>query len=162
MSRKLGNTLPREIYDLVGLDNVSSRKNIIVQLFTVDDSGFPHTCLLSPYQVISFDPRSKELMLLVYATSSTSSNLNKRKKATLVFFIPPKAFYVKGEVTRKSRNMIAGSESVYSISINEVSEDYSPDAPITSNLTFEESKVKSQYMQKFRKMIESAPKCEDF
>jgi hypothetical protein len=152
MSRKLGHKLPDEVYDLI--DAKVERQNVVILLSTIDDLGFPHSCLLSPYQVIAFKKGGK-ITLLIYSNSSTSSNLIMRKIATLVFVIPPKAFYIKGEAELEPKSTSADSNRIFSLTVKETSEDYSPEAPILSSVRFDETRIRDGYQASYRQVIES-------
>lgn len=138
MKRKL-NEIPQELKRIL---TAVERKNIVIPLITLDEEGFPNVSLLSPYQVFLF----KNIVgISVNQGTRTYENLIKRGKATLLFVIPPKAYSIKGVVKHIS-------EGIFELKISIIEEDYSEKAPITSQLLFDENKVKEEYLREFERL----------
>lgn len=138
MKRKL-NEIPQELKRIL---TAVERKNIFIPLITLDEEGFPNVSLLSPYQVFLF----KNIVgISVNQGTRTYENLIKRGKATLLFIIPPKVYSIKGVVKHIS-------EGIFELKISIIEEDYSEKAPITSQLLFDENKVKEEYLREFERL----------
>ena len=129
------------------------RRNIVISLLTVSEDRYPNVCLLSPYQVVAKDGQT--IFLAVYEGSRTSANLAKHKGATLILFLPPAAYYVKGVVEPVSSNPSVWG-NIFRMGVTRVTRDYYRRAPITSTVTFEEANVLSDYSRVFRDLVEAA------
>jgi len=125
---------------------VPLRGNTVIVLVSVDASGHPRPCLLSPYQVV-FDPKSEKVTIAVYAESATSTNLAERRRATLIFFTPPSALYVQGEVEPLKKSSVG--IAFFRLAPTRIKEDYSASTPITCEPLFDDSKVKERYLEVF-------------
>jgi hypothetical protein len=145
------------VYDLLRSDN-NERKNIVVMLLTCDSSGYPRVALLSPYQILAVD--NKYLFLHVYRESQSNKNLKEKKKATLVVVTPPSIHYVRISMdSPKSKNYdVNSNEELHRFKVEEERTDYSSEAPITSSLLFDETKIKDQYEKGFASVLQSARK----
>lgn len=84
----------------------------MVSLLTVDAKKYPNVCLLSPFQVLASGPKS--VHLLVYGGSGTERNLEKHGEATLVAFIPPGAYYIKGRAAKVKPSLSPSASATFS------------------------------------------------
>ena len=133
------------------------RRNLVVSLLTVGEDGYPNVCLLSPFQVVAKDEST--ILLAVYEGSRTLANLARRKSATLVVFLPPAAYYIKGAVTPLSQwrgSPDTPGNSLCIVRVKKVTRDYYRRAPITSAATFEERDVLSDYSRVYQGLIRAA------
>lgn len=130
------------------------RRNHVISLLTVGDDGYPNVCLLSPYQVVAIDAQS--VLFAVYGESKTSANLERRGNATLLLFLPPAAYCVKGDVEPVSESPSLGS--VFRMKVVLAKRDYYSRAPITSTVTFEKENVLPDYSRVFHGLAEVARK----
>ncbi len=142
--------LPKGLCELIRREN-PVRSNTVIILVTLDYSGYPRPCLLSPYQVVC-GRGPNEVLVAVNTGSTTHSNLLERAKCTLIFFTPPTAVYVKGE-TSKIRDAADGN-TLFRVTLREIKEDYSEVAPIITQPLFDDSKVKPQYTQTYLEISE--------
>jgi hypothetical protein len=145
--------LTPEAYDLFRSDN-ETRKNVVVMLLTSDDSGYPRVALLSPYQILAID--NKHLFVNVYRGSKTNRNLLEKKKATLVVVTPPSMQYIKvSEVSHSNHKDDTSNEELHEFYVDETRSDFSPDAPITTSLIFDETNIKDDYEKSFNAMLQA-------
>ena len=127
-------------------------------LLTCDGSGYPRVALLSPYQILAVD--NKHLFLHVYRESQSNKNLRDKKKATLVVVTPPSIRYVRISMdsSQREREHTNSNEELHKFKVEEEKMDYSSEAPITTSLLFDETKIKDQYEKGFASMLQSAGK----
>ena len=128
------------------------RRNLVICLLTTGEDGYPNVCLLSPYQVVAVD--GKSVLLAVYEGSRTSANLERRRSATLLLFLPPAAYYIKGDAELVSRSPSLGN--FFRMKVARVTRDYYSRAPITSSVTFREKGVLQDYSRVFEGLAEAA------
>lgn len=96
------------------------------------------------------------IFLAVYDGSGTQANLSKRNRVTLTLFLPPAAYYIRGET--KEVEMPRGASGLqgqvlYRLSVTRVARDYYGNAPIKSTLEFEQSGVFSYYSQVYENLV---------
>lgn len=154
MARRIGSEMSKATYDLLNLHN-SERKNTVIPLLSLDDSGYPKVCLLSPHQVIATE--RAEFLLVVYEKSNTSTNLLKAGKGTLIIGRPPAIEYINGEVKLFDSNTTfpeLDGNLLFRMTTKEALEDYSPDAAIMSSLTYDQTKIKEAYDKSFRRVLD--------
>jgi hypothetical protein len=130
------------------------RHNLVVSLLTIGEDGYPNVCLLSPYQVVAKDDQT--ILLAVYEGSKTSANLAKRRSATLVLFLPPAAYYIKGNVETVSPKSPVPGNVFHKMRVTRATKDYYRRAPVTSTVTFEEGNVLADYSRVFQGLVEAA------
>jgi hypothetical protein len=148
MSRLIGNHLPPQLIKLL---SGRRRRKIVIELLTVDGNGFPHICLLSPYQVVT--KSGSDVLFCVYADSETSRLLEKLGRCTFVFFAPPAAFYVKATV--EVLPLIREKLRFYNVRSLSVYEDLDGGAPIMTVPTFKKGSL-SEYRRVFRELMRIA------
>lgn len=135
------------------------RSSLVIALLTVDEKGYPNVCLLSPFQVVAKD--SSTILFEVYSGSKTQVNLWKRKRATLVIFLPPAAYYVKGtakRLTLPERASERGGNVLHRFDVIQVTRDYYRRAPITSAVTFDQSRILRDYTDVYQGLVEAVSK----
>jgi hypothetical protein len=150
LARKLGDKIPDPLYEF--LDANSKRKNLVIFLMTVDDNDFPHYCLLSPYQVFSLE-KGRDLIMSVYSKSNTTSFLKSRKPASLILVVPPQIYYLKGEVRVRSLPESTDPNTMFIFTVSEASVDYSDQAPISTAVLFDDSKIREKYQFDFNETV---------
>src|SRR5262245_53297245 len=94
MSRSLGSELPADMLDRLSGRDLEAVASKVIQIFTVDAQGWPHPALLSYFEVVAID--SRRIRLATYGSSTTSSNMRRSGKVTLVVVDTRVACYVKG------------------------------------------------------------------
>jgi hypothetical protein len=151
MTEKLGNQIPPSSFSVLSSEN-SARTNDVIILLTLDENGFSRPCLLSPFQVVATD-RAK-IYFEVYSESHTKLNLDRTGKAEMILQDSTGLLYLRGETRflRTIGSSQAESQSLYSMTLLEVSRDVSEVAPINSHLTFDTSVIGSQYQKSFEAM----------
>lgn len=130
------------------------RHNLVITLLTVSEDGYPNVCLLSPFQVVAKDDHV--IFLAVYGGSRTQANLSRRNHVTLTLFLPPAAYYIKGETREvespRTRSELRG-QVLYRLRVTQATRDYYRDAPIKSAVEFEQSGVFSYYSQVYESLV---------
>jgi len=130
------------------------RRNLVLALLTVGKDGYPNVCLLSPYQVVA--KNNHTLFFAVYAGTKTEANLSHRGKATLVIFLPPAAYYVKGKAQPAAGGGIGllSGNVTYRLEVTRSSRDYYRSARVLSSVTFDQSHVLHDYSRVYQGLVE--------
>lgn len=152
MSKNLGNHLPVKTTSLLGYNN-SRRRNSAIFLLTVDSESYPHVALLSPYQVVSINP--ERLLVAVHSTSRSCAFLISEGRGTLILQLPPAVQYVRCNFVVADEEGYTDEslgERLFYATVQEVLEDYSKLAPLTSELLFDETNTYAQYSEGFNRL----------
>ncbi len=129
MSRLLGSVLPAHLFEYLRGDPTEQEGRAIL-LTTVDPLGFPHAALLSSWEVFAIDKRN--VRVATYSGSSTTSNLKKSGKATLVAFDSGSAYYIKGSAELLREPMKEDTQnSLFNLKLEAVLEDAAPGLGVT-------------------------------
>lgn len=140
MSRSLGARLPADLLERLSGRDLGAVASKVIQIFTVDAAGWAHPALLSYFEVIAID--AARIRLATYSTSTTSGNMRRSGKLTLVIIDTRVAYYVKGHAVELAPAMRATSWNaafecvVDDVLVDEVDETYEPGAYVSSGVTY--------------------------
>ncbi len=96
MSRSLGKELPADLYRRLEGNDLESCGEKAIAICTVDARGWPHPAMLSYFEVIARDRRN--LRLAIGKDSTTTKNMRRNGKLTLLVIDERVAYYIKGHV----------------------------------------------------------------
>ncbi len=135
MSQLLGNELTEELFNGLKGEDVAARMGKAIVIVTVDENGWAHPAMLSYYEVIAKD-RSR-IDFAIGKTSTTSRNLKRSGKITLLITDSGMNYYLKGNA-REVKESMDGIPfmALYRMTLERLLEDQEPDAVITSGVTF--------------------------
>jgi hypothetical protein len=134
MSRSLGNAMPLTMVTLLDGDKLDEKAHLVFLLLTQDAEGYPRPAMLSVGEVLARGPT--ELRLALYGGSSTTANLRRTGKLTLVLAGGGLGYYVRAtarEIAVTDADL-AGL-AVFNAVVDEVLEDGEPIAEVTSGFT---------------------------
>ena len=140
MSRVLGSELPPDLLARLSGADLESVASKVIQIFTVDASGWPHPALLSYFEVVAKGPTS--IRLAAYATSTTSGNMRRAGRLTLAIIDERVAYYVKAHAVeiapamRSTEWNAAFDCRVEQVLADEANEEYEPGAYVASGVTY--------------------------
>ena len=140
MSRRVGSELPPDLVARLAGQRLEPVASKVIQLFTVDSGGWPHPALLSYFEVVAKD--STRVRLATYGNSTTSANLRRNGKATLVVIDERIAYYVKGHAIEIAPAMRATDWNaafecrVSEVAADEANEEREPGAYVASGVTY--------------------------
>jgi hypothetical protein len=151
MSRLLGKALTNSLLDYLRSDPKSQEGRAIL-LVTVDPQGWPHAALLSSWEVFATDDTN--IKVATYVGSSTTANLERGGKATLVFFDAGNTYYIKSSVTLTRKRLESdASNSLFNLKVESVLEDSMPGVKVTG-ISFEGSADVEQHAPLHREIVD--------
>jgi hypothetical protein len=103
MARFLSTELPDDLYRRLCGDDLDAHAEKIIPICTVDANGWPHPALLGYLEVIAKDRRN--LRLATYKDSTTTNNMRRNGKVTLVILDERVVYYIKGNARELAREM---------------------------------------------------------
>ena len=140
MSRSTGSVMPPDLVARLSGGALESVASKVIQIVTVDPAGWPHPALLSYFEVVAKD--AGRIRLATYGSSTTSANLRRAGKLTLVVIDERIAYYVKGRAVELAPAMRATGWNaafecrVDQVFVDEADEAREPGAYIVSGVTY--------------------------
>jgi hypothetical protein len=140
MSKLIGNALPADLYQRLSGKNLEAHAETAILICTVDAQGWPHPAVLSYFEVLARDERNVRLAL--YGNSSSTANVRRNGKLTILVYDERAAYYIKGAVEELAREMHCSPENsklnlrVEQVLQDEANEEFEPGAYITSGVTY--------------------------
>lgn len=151
MSRLLGRSLPETVRQKIGFRPETVGKALL--FLTIDEGGFPHPAMLSFREVAVKD--AERLRFCLNASSRTSENLRRRKKAALLLIDEGPAYFMKGVAIELAASMRGFPDlALFELTIEEILEDEKPGFPITSGIQFKPPED-PEYLEQGRSMAQA-------
>ncbi len=140
MAKFVGNKLPEDLYQRLAGDNLQACAGKAILVCTVDAHGWPHPTILSYFEVIAKDERN--VRLAVFKDSSTTSNMRRNGKLTILILDERIAYYIKGTVQELAREMSSSPHNsklnfrVEQVLADGANEEFEPGVYLTSGVTY--------------------------
>ena len=156
MSVRLKPELPDELFDLMNGGQVDQNLNKVVLLITLDEEGLPYGAILSYLEVIA--PDRKSLRLAPWNNSTTTANIRRNGKVTLLVIEEELAYYIQGTAKELAREMegFPGMSKIH-VRIESILKDnaldYEGAARITSGIRFENPDLDAARIEHGRRVL---------
>ncbi len=96
MTKFVSNELPDDLYGRLRGEDLEACAEKAILICTMDASGWPHPAMLSYFEVIARDRRN--IRLATYKHSTTTNNMRRNGKLTILIIDERVAYYIKGRV----------------------------------------------------------------
>src|SRR5437763_9795773 len=100
LTRSLGNQLPERLQHLLDGSDLAKREGLTFLLLTTDEASWPQVAMLSVGEIVAVDASTFRAALWLH--SSTSKNLARVGRATLVMVDSGNGYYVRLNARRGS------------------------------------------------------------
>ena len=156
MSVRLEPKLPDDLFDRMNGEHLDEHLNKVVLLITVDEGGWPYAAILSYLEVIA--PDRSTLRLAPWNSSTTTANLRRNGRVTLLVVEEGMAYYIQGTATELRREMegFPGMAKVH-VQIEAILQDnaldYEGSARITTGIRFENPQMDAAYIERGRRVL---------
>ena len=143
MTRFVGDHLPEDLYQRLAGRHLSAHAEKAILVCTVDAGGWPHPALLSYFEVVAKDERN--IRLATYKDSSTTNNMRRNGKLTILIVDKRIAYYLKGTAEELVREMNSSPHNsklnfrLEQVLADEANEEYEPGVYLTSGVTYKRS-----------------------
>jgi hypothetical protein len=137
VTRSLGTQLPDDVRQLLDGSDLAGREGLTFLLLTTDEANWPQVAMLSVGEIVSIDAETLHAGLWLH--SSSSNNLTRTGRATLVVVANGNGYYAR-LVSRRGPDLDLGVEgrlAYFVLSIEDVQEDSTEYATLTSGITFQ-------------------------
>lgn len=147
-----GMEMPVEVFDLLNGKELVDKQHEAMMLLTVSEEGWPHTAMISVGEIVAIS--RKELRIGLWPDTSTTANVNRTHKATLVLFWKGKAQYFRLSLERlKELQNVRYKRERFHTKIVEAREDIAKYAEITSGIKIDLKNPK-EIVERWRETIE--------
>lgn len=86
------------VYELLNGQDLMHKQHEAMMLLTAGEDGWPHTAMISVGEIIAIN--RKELRIGLWPNTSTTTNIIRTSKATLVLIYKGKAHYIRFSLKR--------------------------------------------------------------
>lgn len=126
MSKLVGNILPQDLYQRLAGNDLQAYAGKAILVCTVDTDGLPHPAMLSYFEVVAKD--ESNIRLAAFKNSSTTRNMRRNGKLTMLVLDTRTVYYIKGAVEELVREMSHSPQnSKFNFRVNEVLADETND-----------------------------------
>ena len=156
MSVRLKPILPDELFNRLNGEHLEQLWNRVVLLITVDEKGWPYAAILSYLEIIA--PDRNTLRLAPWNNSTTTTNLRRDGRVTLLVVEEGLAYYIQGTATELCRDLegFPGMAKIH-VRIESVLQDnaldYEGSARITTGIRFENPQIDAAYIERGRRVL---------
>src|SRR5260370_18232381 len=105
----VGDSLPDDLYRRLAGNDLQRCAEKAILICSVDTNGFAHPAMLSYFEVVAKDARN--IRLATYKGSSTSSNMRRNHKLTILVIDTRTAYYIKGTIEELTPEMSGSTQN---------------------------------------------------
>jgi len=140
VSKFVGNKLPDDLYHRLAGNDLQACAEKAILICTVDANGWPHPAIFSYFEIVAKDEGN--VRLAVYKDSSSSNNMRRNGKLSLMILDERIAYYIKGSVRELAREMSCSSHNsklnlrVEHVLADAANEEFEPGVYLTSGVTY--------------------------
>ena len=132
--------MPDDLYRRLAGNNLQACAEKAILICSVDANGFAHPAVLSYFEVAAKD--ANNIRLATYKGSSTSNNMRRNGKLTMLIIDTRTAYYIKGSIAELEAEMRCSSQNskfnlhVEQVLADEANEEFEPGSYILSGVTY--------------------------
>ncbi|HEY7679864.1 MAG TPA: pyridoxamine 5'-phosphate oxidase family protein [Terriglobia bacterium] len=156
MSKRLEPVLPERVFQLLNAEQLDRHLSKVLLLITLDEKGWPYVAMLSHLEVVAVDRRN--IRLAPWNNSTTTANLRRNGKSTLIVVDEAMAYYIQGTASELSRDLdgFPGMAKI-NLRIESILEDkaldYEGAARVTTGIRFENPDMDAAYIERGRRIL---------
>jgi hypothetical protein len=158
MSKRLPPVLTDRLYELLSGGHLDLHLNKVLLLITQDEAGWPYAAMLSYLEVVA--PDRSNIRIAPWNNSTTSANLRRNGKVTLILVDPGLACYIQASAQELSHDLegFPGMAKV-NLRIESILEDkaldYEGAARVTTGILFENPQMDESYIARGRRILDA-------
>lgn len=157
MSKLVGSRLPDDLHHRLSGSDLGSSAEKAILVCTVDSNGWPHPAMLSYFEVVAKDANT--IRLATYKDSSTTGNIRRNGKLTIMIIDERTAYYIKGTVRELAPSMGCSPHNakldlyVEQVLVDEANEEFEPGVYVTSGVTYKRPLEQLQATQMLKELL---------
>jgi len=158
MSKRLPPVLTDRLNGLVNGERLDEQLRKVLLLVSLDEAGWPYVAMLSYLEVIAADRGN--LRIAPWSNSTTTANLRRERKATLIVVDEEMAYYIQCSAQELERelNGFPGMAKI-NLRIESILEDkaldYEGAARVTTGIRFENPDMDAAYIARGRRVLDA-------
>ena len=158
MSKRLPPVLTDRLNDLLDGNHLDAQLYKVLLLITQDKGGWPYAAMLSYLEVIAAD--RSNLRIAPWSNSTTTANLLRNPKATLIVVDEEMAYYIQTTAEQMGRELegFPGMAKI-NLRIESILEDkaldYEGAARVTTGIRFENPQMDAAYLGRGRQVLDA-------
>ncbi|HWP84383.1 MAG TPA: hypothetical protein VNN17_04295 [Terriglobia bacterium] len=158
MSQRLPPRLTDPLLALFNGERLEQQMGKALLLVTVDEAGWPYVAMLSFLEVVAAD--RSNLRVAPWNNSTTTANLRRAGKATLIVVDEAMAYYIQASAQELSRDLegFPGMAKI-NLRIESILEDkaldYEGSARVTTGIRFENPQAGAAALERGRRVLEA-------
>lgn len=157
MSKLVGSRLPDDLHHRLSGSDLGSSAEKAILVCTVDSNGWPHPAMLSYFEVVAKDANT--IRLATYKDSSTTGNIRRNGKLTIMIIDERTAYYIKGTARELAPSMGCSPHNakldlfVEQVLVDEANEEFEPGVYVTSGVTYKRPLEQLQAKQMLKELL---------
>lgn len=157
MSKLVGNRLPDDLYRRLSGADLESCAEKAIMVCTVDSNGWAHPAMLSYFEVVAKDANT--IRLATYKDSSTTGNMRRNGKLTIMIVDERTAYYIKGTARELAASMACSPHNVKldlhveQVLADEANEEFEPGVYVTSGITYKRPVEQLQAKEMLKELL---------
>jgi hypothetical protein len=158
MSKRLPPVLTDRLNRLLNGERLSEQLSKVLLLITLDEAGWPYVAMLSYLEVIAVD--GSNLRIAPWSNSTTTANLRRSGKATLIVVDEELACYIQTTAQELGHELdgFSGMAKI-NLRIESILEDkaldYEGAARVTTGILFENPDMDAAYVERGRRVLDA-------
>jgi hypothetical protein len=161
VSKRLEPVLPDRLLPVFDGSLAEAHRGKVFLLITVDERGYPYVAMMSLLELVALDRQN--LRLAPWTSSTTTANMRRNGKVTLIAVDTEMAYYIQGTASELSAELpgFAGMAKI-NIRIDAVLEDkaldYEGAARVATGIRFENPDMDAAYLERARRVLQELRK----
>lgn len=158
MSKRLEPLLPEKLAPMFDGTLAETHREKVFLLITVDERGYPYVAMLSLLELVALDRAN--LRLAPWSNSTTTANMRRNGKVTLIAVDTELAIYIQGTASELAAELpgFPGMAKM-NIRIDAVLEDkaldYEGAARVSTGIRFENPDMDAAYLERARAVLQA-------
>ena len=150
--------MPAPLAPMLDGSGLKEHLNKVFLLITSDEHGYPYVAMLSLLELISVD--RENIRLAPWNNSTTTANMRRNCKVTLIVVDTEMAYYLQGTATELEREL-PGFPGMAKINIRidavlqDQALDYEGAARVSTGIRFENPDIDAAYLERAHRVLDS-------
>jgi hypothetical protein len=158
LSKRLEPLLPEPLAPMFDGSSLDEHLNKVFLLITIDERGYPYVAMLSLLELTCTDRAN--IRLAPWNNSTTTANMRRDGKVTLVVIDTEMAYYIQGTATELAHEL-PGFPGMAKINIRidavlqDKALDYEGAARVSTGIRFENPDMDAAYLERAHRVLEA-------
>lgn len=158
MSKRLEPVLPDRLAPILDGTIQEMHRGKVFLLISVDERGYPYVAMMSLLELVVADRQN--LRLAPWSSSTTTANMRRNGKVTLIAVDTEMAYYIQGTATELAAEL-PGFPGMAKLNIRidavleDMALDYEGAARVSTGIRFENPDMDAAYIERARRVLQA-------